>query len=83
VHDVHNVHDVHDVQVLADYAVLLLHIKGTVPGAADCPVVAFGGSYGGTLTTYFRQRYPSSFACSRLASDKCSVTRGRNSCRQL
>ena len=47
-------------QVLADYAVLIKHLKTTIPGAADCPVVAFGGSYGGTLTTYFRLRFPGS-----------------------
>jgi lysosomal Pro-X carboxypeptidase len=43
-------------QILADYAVLVTHLKATLPGAANCPVVAFGGSYGGTLTTYFRHK---------------------------
>lgn len=45
-------------QVLADYAELLQHLKATIPGAQNCPVVSFGGSYGGTLTTYFRLKYP-------------------------
>eukprot|EP00041_Stephanoeca_diplocostata_P017902 m.369509 g.369509 ORF g.369509 m.369509 type:complete len:520 (-) comp20851_c0_seq7:2048-3607(-) len=44
-------------QVLADYATLLTWYKDT-HNATSCPVVAFGGSYGGTLTTYFRRMYP-------------------------
>lgn len=44
-------------QVLADYALLLTSIK---PGlnASGLPVVTFGGSYGGTLSTLFRIKYP-------------------------
>eukprot|EP01062_Namystynia_karyoxenos_P073385 TRINITY_DN7018_c0_g1_i1.p1 TRINITY_DN7018_c0_g1~~TRINITY_DN7018_c0_g1_i1.p1 ORF type:complete len:547 (+),score=154.50 TRINITY_DN7018_c0_g1_i1:135-1643(+) len=45
-------------QVLADYATLITHLKATLQGAQNCPVVAMGGSYGGTLTTYMRLRYP-------------------------
>lgn len=45
-------------QVLADYAVMLHSWKKTIPGAANCPVVAFGGSYGATLSTMFRIKYP-------------------------
>ena len=41
--------------ILADYAQLLTALKTTVKG---CPVVSFGGSYGGTLTTLFRLTYP-------------------------
>ena len=44
-------------QVLADYASLLTRVKASL-GATSCPVVAFGGSYGGTLTTLFRLKYP-------------------------
>jgi len=44
-------------QVLADYALLLTTVKEQL-NASTCPVVAFGGSYGGTLTTYFRRQYP-------------------------
>lgn len=38
--------------ILADYASIL-------SDAQSCEVVAFGGSYGGTLTTFFRAAYPS------------------------
>ena len=42
--------------ILADYAALLRGLqKGELRG---CPVVSFGGSYGGTLTTFFRLTYP-------------------------
>lgn len=44
-------------QILADYALLLTTVKAQL-NATSCPVVAFGGSYGGTLTTYFRRQYP-------------------------
>lgn len=44
-------------QVLADYAKLLTSVLAE-HNASDCPVVSFGGSYGGTLSTYFRRIYP-------------------------
>ena len=44
-------------QVLEDYVQLVLHLKATLPGAANCPVLAFGGSYGAKLTTYLRLKY--------------------------
>jgi lysosomal Pro-X carboxypeptidase len=45
-------------QVLADYLIIINYLKSTIEGASNCPVVAFGGSYGGTLTAYFRLKYP-------------------------
>jgi lysosomal Pro-X carboxypeptidase len=44
-------------QVLADYAVLLSGVRASL-NATSSPVVAFGGSYGGTLATLFRLKYP-------------------------
>lgn len=46
-------------QALADYANLLTELKNKVlNNATQCPILSFGGSYGGTLTTYFRLKYP-------------------------
>lgn len=46
-------------QILEDYVQLLNFLKKSVRAAHNCPVVAFGGSYGGTLTTFLRLAYPS------------------------
>lgn len=45
-------------QALADFAVLIQHMKELTPGAADSSVVAFGGSYGGMLAAWMRIKYP-------------------------
>lgn len=45
-------------QVLEDYVALLAHLKGSLPDAAACPVIAFGGSYGGTLAALLRASRP-------------------------
>lgn len=45
-------------QALADYAVFLTEFKKTTKGAAQSPVVAFGGSYGGMLAAWMRAKYP-------------------------
>jgi len=55
--------------VLADYANLIQSLKTTIPGLhASTPVVAFGGSYGGTLATFMRVRYPNVITGSLAAS---------------
>ncbi|GER40491.1 serine carboxypeptidase S28 family protein [Striga asiatica] len=44
-------------QALADYATLILDLKKNLT-AEKCPVVVFGGSYGGMLAAWFRLKYP-------------------------
>nr|XP_039263867.1 lysosomal Pro-X carboxypeptidase-like [Styela clava] len=45
-------------QALADYARLITYLKETIDGAKYSHVIAFGGSYGGMLAAWIRQKYP-------------------------
>nr|VZI43284.1 unnamed protein product [Spirometra erinaceieuropaei] len=55
-------------QALADYAEFLTDFKCANPELIDVPVISFGGSYGGMLTAWFRQKYPNIVAGGLAAS---------------
>lgn len=57
-------------QVLEDYVELLDNLKRTLPDADRCPVVVFGGSYGGTLAAILRASRPAAITGALAASSE-------------
>jgi pimeloyl-ACP methyl ester carboxylesterase len=45
-------------QAMGDYVDFLIYYKTEVLNCYDCPVIAFGGSYGGMLTAWMRMKFP-------------------------
>ncbi|KAJ8300898.1 hypothetical protein KUTeg_022417 [Tegillarca granosa] len=54
-------------QAMGDYAYLINKLKETL-NATKCPVITFGGSYGGMLSAYMRFKYPNLVSGSIAAS---------------
>lgn len=45
-------------QALADVAHFITHLRETVEGSEDSPVIIIGAHYSGSLAAWFRQKYP-------------------------
>lgn len=62
-------------QALADYALMITELKQQLK-AENCPVIVFGGSYGGMLSVYMRLKYPNIVSGALAASAPIFSTAG-------
>ncbi|KAG7480488.1 hypothetical protein MATL_G00056550 [Megalops atlanticus] len=69
-------------QALADYALMITELKAQ-QGCQECPVIVFGGSYGGMLSVYMRLRYPNIVTGALAASAPILSTAGMGDPRQF
>ncbi|XP_019623972.1 PREDICTED: dipeptidyl peptidase 2-like [Branchiostoma belcheri] len=71
-------------QALADYAVLITNLTVSYCQDPDvCPVIAFGGSYGGVLSTFLRLKYPNLVAGALASSANVYMSAGLTPGNQL